>query len=133
MSRGCRSSTGVKKRQALLAGRRETRRRVLKGLRLDQPTPQIAKLKPESGLYPADPLLAARVDAVCDLEADAFCGLRADHVAASPLFLGAFDAVAHPPLFGVPERRLWVRGIDASTVVEMRLLDASHQRRRPAT
>jgi len=29
----------------------------------------------------------------------AFCELRADHVAASPLFLGAFDAVAHPPLF----------------------------------
>ena len=36
----------------------------------------VAKLSPATNLYPADPLLAARVDAVCDLEADAFVGVR---------------------------------------------------------
>ena len=36
----------------------------------------VAKLNPAVGLYPTDPLLAARVDAVCDLEADAFVGVR---------------------------------------------------------
>mmetsp|Transcript_21700 Transcript_21700/g.66769 ORF Transcript_21700/g.66769 Transcript_21700/m.66769 type:complete len:230 (+) Transcript_21700:901-1590(+) len=36
----------------------------------------IAKLNPEAKLYPSDPVAAARVDAVCDLEADAFTGLR---------------------------------------------------------
>ena len=36
----------------------------------------VAKLNNGANLYPADPLLAARVDAVCDLEADAFVGVR---------------------------------------------------------
>jgi glutathione S-transferase len=36
----------------------------------------IGKLKPEVGLYPTDPLVAAKVDALCDQEADAFMGLR---------------------------------------------------------
>ena len=36
----------------------------------------VAKLNAATNLYPADPLLAARVDAVCDLEADAFVGVR---------------------------------------------------------
>ncbi len=36
----------------------------------------VAKLNDSANLYPADPLLAARVDAVCDLEADAFVGVR---------------------------------------------------------
>ncbi|KAJ8599923.1 hypothetical protein CTAYLR_002867 [Chrysophaeum taylorii] len=36
----------------------------------------VAKLKAESALYPADPILAARVDAICDQESDAFMGLR---------------------------------------------------------
>lgn len=36
----------------------------------------VAKLSPATNLYPADALLAARVDAVVDLEADAFVGVR---------------------------------------------------------
>ena len=36
----------------------------------------VAKLKPESDLYPSDPITAARVDAICDQEADAFVGCR---------------------------------------------------------
>jgi len=36
----------------------------------------VAKLKPESELYPSDPIAAARVDAICDQEADAFVGCR---------------------------------------------------------
>ena len=36
----------------------------------------VAKLAPERGLYPQDAVLAAKVDALCDQEADAFAGMR---------------------------------------------------------
>lgn len=36
----------------------------------------VAKMNPESKLYPTDSIAAARVDAICDQEADAFAGTR---------------------------------------------------------
>lgn len=36
----------------------------------------VAKLSSEKDLYPSDPILAARVDAICDQEADTFMGIR---------------------------------------------------------
>lgn len=36
----------------------------------------VAKINPESKLYPTDSIAAARVDAICDQEGDAFVGAR---------------------------------------------------------
>lgn len=97
----------------------------------------IAKLAPDSELYPSDPLIAARVDAICDQEADAGVGVRVakykerfgfgflnDHKELADAAFQALNADILPKHLGLINSLLensksgWLAGTDKPTIAD---------------